>query len=122
SIGAEHPANSAGDTAAACLARWKVHAMNKLPQSKLGLEMAAGQRLQCYLWEVYRRDILGQQGRVEMPELDEELIANAKAEMARIDALRLGTSLASRDFASYQNRRALAGLLAYWEEQDAPRP
>jgi len=95
--------------------------MNKLPQSKLGLEMAAGQRLQRYLWEVYRRDILGQQGRVEMPELDEELIANAKAEMARIDALRLGTSLASRDFASYQNRRALAGLLAYWEEQDAPR-
>ncbi len=75
--------------------------------------------LASYLWQVYRRDILGESGKVVMPERTDELIAEAKAELARIDGLRLGASLVSRDFASYQARRALAGLLASLETGDA---
>ena len=77
------------------------------------------ERLKQYLWQVYRRDVLGESDKIELPRLTPEVIADAKAEMARIDALRLGASLASRDFASYQHRRALAGLLAELEKQDA---
>jgi hypothetical protein len=45
-----------------------------------------------------------------------DLIEEIKAEIARIDALRLGANLAQRDFASYQARRALAELLALVEK------
>jgi hypothetical protein len=74
------------------------------------------ERLKRYMWEVYERDILGKESVVEVPEMTPELIAEAKAEMARIEGLRLGASLSSRDFAAYQARRALAGLLAKTEK------
>jgi len=73
------------------------------------------ERLQRYLWEAYGRDILGKQGRVEMPELTPEMIAAVNAEIARIDRFRLGASLASRDYPSYVARQHLAGLLATLE-------
>lgn len=72
--------------------------------------------LDRHLAQVYRRDILGESEAVEMPEPNAELIKAAKAEMARIDALHLGANLVNRDFVSYQNRRALAALLAELEK------
>jgi len=71
-----------------------------------------------YLWQAYRRDVLHESDKVELPELTQETLAGAEAELARIDALRLGASLASRDFAAYQNRKALVALL---EAKDAAR-
>ena len=56
-----------------------------------------------------------------MPKATAELIAKAKAQLAGIDALNLGTNLASRDFVSYQNRRALVALLKHLEAQNAAR-
>ena len=80
--------------------------------------------LATYLSQVYRRDILGESVRVEIPVADPALIAEIKAEIARIDALRLGANLANRDFVSYQNRQALQTLLdqlaAQPEEQPLP--
>ena len=64
-----------------------------------------------YLWNAYRHDILGEPIKVEKPELTPELLADAKLELARIDSLRLGASLASRDFPSYHRRKALTALL-----------
>ena len=75
--------------------------------------------LDRYLAQAYRRDILGESGVVEMPAPDPQLIEDVKAEIARIDALRLGAHLVNRDFCSYQNRRALVDLLARLE---APQP
>jgi hypothetical protein len=63
-----------------------------------------------YLEKVYRRDVLGESVEIEMPEPDPKLMAEIEAELARIDALKLGAHLASRDFVSYQNRRALLAL------------
>jgi hypothetical protein len=65
-----------------------------------------------YLAQVYRRDILGESVGVEMPPPDPKLIEEIEAELARIDALRLGANLVNRDFASYQSKRALEQLLA----------
>jgi hypothetical protein len=65
-----------------------------------------------YLSEVYRRDILGESVRVEMPQADPKLVKEIEAELARIEAIGLGADLASRDFGSYQRRRALQDLLA----------
>lgn len=70
------------------------------------------ERLARYLAQAYRRDILGESAAVEVPSADPELIAEAKAELVRIDGLKLGAHLVSRDFVSYQNRRALEALLA----------
>lgn len=67
--------------------------------------------LKDYLWRAYRHDVLGESDKVAMPELTSELAAEAKAEIARIDGLRLGASLASRDFAAYHARNALMRLL-----------
>jgi hypothetical protein len=71
--------------------------------------------LDQYLTQSYRRDVLGEPVKVEVPAVDEEaadkLIAEVEAEIARIDGLRLGAHLASRDFAAYQNRRAMLRLL-----------
>ena len=77
--------------------------------------------LDRYLTQVYRRDMLHESGVVEMPEPTPELIRAIKAQMAEIDALArsLGANLVNRDFISYQNRRALAGLLAQLEARDA---
>jgi hypothetical protein len=73
------------------------------------------ERLNEYLGQAYRRDVLGESVEVEMPDIDRKLI---EAEIARIDALKLGAHLANRDFASYQHRRALAALLAAQIEQE----
>jgi hypothetical protein len=54
---------------------------------------------------------MGESVNVEMPRPDLKLIEEVEAEIARIDGLRLGASLANRDFVSYQNRRALTRLL-----------
>ena len=75
--------------------------------------------LDRYLAQVYRRDVRHESVAVEMPEPTPELIKSIQAELARIDGLRLGANLVNRDFVSYQNRRALAGLLAQLEAQDA---
>jgi hypothetical protein len=75
------------------------------------------EELDHYLTDCYRRDILGESVGVEMPAPDPKLIASAKAEIARIDALRLGASLVNRDFVAYQNRRALIKLLQQLEAQ-----
>ena len=69
------------------------------------------EELDHYLSDSYRRDVMGEPVKVTMPGPNAELIAEAEAEIARIDALRLGASLANRDFVSYQNRRALLRLL-----------
>jgi hypothetical protein len=67
-------------------------------------------RLDKYLTQVYRRDVIGKPTVVEMPEPDPKLMAEIEAEIARIDGLHLGAHLANRDFVSYQNRRALLRL------------
>lgn len=67
--------------------------------------------LRKYLSGAYRHDVLGESGNVPLPTATAELIAEAKAELARINGLRLGANLAQRDFASYQHRRALMALL-----------
>lgn len=66
--------------------------------------------LDKYLAQVYRRDILGKPTVIEVPEPDPQMMADVEAEIARIDALRLGAHLANRDFVAYQNRRALVAL------------
>ena len=40
-----------------------------------------------------------------------DLIAEIKAEIARIDALKLGANLANRDFVAYQTDASLVALL-----------
>lgn len=68
-----------------------------------------------YLTQAYRRDVLHESVGVEIPS-GPEIIALAKAELQRINALGLGSSLAQRDFASYQSKRALERLLSKLEE------
>lgn len=75
-----------------------------------------------YLTQAYRRDILGESVGIEMPAPDPELIATVKREITRIDELRLGASLASRDFVAYQNKRALVRLLEQLERNKGPSP
>jgi hypothetical protein len=79
----------------------------------------SGEQLDRYLTDVYRRDILGESVEVQMPELNAELIADIKARIAGIEALRLGANLAQRDNALYQNREALKKLLVQLEAQHA---
>ena len=67
--------------------------------------------LDRYLADSYRRDVMGESVKVEMPTANPQLIAEIEAEIARVDGLRLGAHLANRDFVSYQNRRALVKLL-----------
>jgi hypothetical protein len=69
-----------------------------------------------YLAQSYRRDVLGTQNVAVAPWPTPEMIADVKARIVQIDALRLGATLASRDYVSYQNRRALIRLLAEWEK------
>jgi hypothetical protein len=64
-----------------------------------------------YLADSYRRDILVESVEVAMPAPDPALIQEVEKEIADIDALRLGSNLASRSFCAYQNRRALVALL-----------
>jgi len=70
------------------------------------------EQLDRYLADSYRRDVMGEPVKVEQPSPGPALVAEIEAEIARIDALRLGANLANRDFVSYQNRRALLRLLS----------
>ena len=78
--------------------------------------------LDRYLTDSYRRDILRESVVVEMPTPNPELLATVKAQIAEIDALRLGANLVNRDFVSYQNRRALVALLKHLEAQQSDAP
>lgn len=80
------------------------------------------EELSDYLVQAYRRDILGESVGLKMPQPDPKLIEEIKTELARIDALRLGANLVNRDFASYQNKRALERLLTQLEAQQAEPP
>lgn len=68
-----------------------------------------------HLAQAYRRDVLGKP--YQLPQMHHAMIPMIKERIAKIDALRLGASLASRDFVSYQNRRALVRLLEELEAQ-----
>lgn len=71
--------------------------------------------LDNYLMQAYRRDVMGQSVTIEMPQVD---LKEVEAQIARIDALRLGAHLASRDFVSYQNRRALTLLREQFKKRE----
>jgi len=73
--------------------------------------------LLSYLTHVYRRDVLRESVEVEMPAITPEAIEAAKQELKRIDAMKLGANLASRDFVAYQDRRVLQAFLAEAEKQ-----
>ena len=75
--------------------------------------------LGVYLNASYRRDVMRETVEVTMPAPDPEVKASTEKELARINALRLGVNLAQRDFASYQHKRALERLLAFWKEEEA---
>jgi hypothetical protein len=68
-----------------------------------------------YLLASYRKDVLHQSVEATMP-ADPTVVAAAKAELARINALGLGASLAQRDFVSYQHKRAIEKFLREAEE------
>lgn len=65
------------------------------------------ERLNHYLEQAYRRDVLRESVEVVMPDVDPKEVDQR---IAKIDALRLGPHLANRAFVSYQNRRALIAL------------
>jgi hypothetical protein len=65
-------------------------------------------RLREYLVRAYRRDVMGESVEIEMP--GPEVLADVEARIKAIDRLGLGAHLANRDFASYQDRRALVAL------------
>lgn len=71
--------------------------------------------LKRYLIQRYQRDILHAPGPVVIPHGGTDIVDEIKAEIARIDALKLGANLATRDFVSYQNRRALVEALGVLE-------
>lgn len=68
--------------------------------------------LKRYVAEYYRQHVLHESVKIAAVAADPGTIDEIKAEIARIDALRLGANLAQRDFVSYQERRALEELLA----------
>jgi hypothetical protein len=71
--------------------------------------------LKQYLTQSYQRDVMRAKVQVTPMTSSADLVDEIKAEIARIDALKLGANLAQRDFVSYQNRRALVELLARLE-------
>jgi hypothetical protein len=77
--------------------------------------------LDRYLTQSYRREVLGESVIVEMPSPEDKLIMEIEQEIARIDALQMGAHLASRDFAAYQNRRAMVRLLLQLRTEKARR-
>jgi hypothetical protein len=68
-------------------------------------------RLKEYLARRYRRDVLHASAQVTPLEGEPDIIEEIEAEIARIDALRLGPHLPNRDFASYQTKRFLGEVL-----------
>jgi hypothetical protein len=75
------------------------------------------EELDQYLAQTYRRDVMGESVTPQLPAPSDDLFKEIDAEVARIDALRLGAHLASRDFASYQSRRALMRLRLVLRQQ-----
>jgi hypothetical protein len=71
--------------------------------------------LKRFLTQRYQRDILHGSVQITPMVSSQDLVDEIKAEIARIDALKLGANLAQRDFVSYQTRRALVELLAQLE-------
>jgi hypothetical protein len=67
--------------------------------------------LRQYLVQSYQRDVLRKPIKITPLTATSDMVDEIKAEIARIDALRLGANLAQRDYASYQARRALVALL-----------
>jgi hypothetical protein len=67
--------------------------------------------LKRYLVQAYQRDVMHKPVSITPMNADPDLVDEIKAEIARIDAMRLGANLAQRDYASYQARRALVALL-----------
>jgi len=76
------------------------------------------EKLDAYLSDSYRHDVMGESVQVRTP-ADPQLIAEIEAAIARIDGLRLGAHLANRDVVSYHNRKALVRLLAILKAQGA---
>jgi len=77
-------------------------------------------RIIPYLGLAYRRDVLKQPVNPESAlEYDAEYKAELETELARINELASHVgNLAQRDFASYQNRRAIEAALARLKESD----
>ncbi len=76
-----------------------------------------------YLALAYRRTVLGEA--VDPDSVltdDEEIVAALKAELVRINRLGLGANLASRDFVSYQAKRAVEAALAEIERRKNAPP
>ena len=67
--------------------------------------------LGLYLAQSYQRNVMNKPVSITPLTADPDLVAEIKAEIARIDQYRLGANLVSRDFVAYQNRRALVRLL-----------
>lgn len=77
--------------------------------------------LRRYLDLAYRRTVMGEDVEPDSV-LTSEIEAALKAELARINRLGLGASLASRDFASYQHKRAIEAALAELERRKNATP
>jgi|KBSMisStandDraft_5_1062788.scaffolds.fasta_scaffold00036_33 hypothetical protein len=72
--------------------------------------------LRQYLRQSYQRDVMHTPVQITSLAADPGLIEEIKAELARIDAMRLGANLAQRSFVDYQNRRALLAALEILEK------
>ncbi len=76
--------------------------------------------LKRYLDLAYRRTVMGEDVEPDSV-LTAEIEAALKAELVRINRLGLGANLASRDFATYQHKRAIeAGLAELERRKNAP--
>ena len=79
------------------------------------------QQVAEFLKLAYRRMVLGQNVQPDSVLTDDaQFVAALKAELARINRLGLGANLASRDFASYQHKRAIEAALVKLENKNAP--
>lgn len=74
--------------------------------------------LGTYLNASYRREVMKENVEVAMPTPDPAVVAAAKSEVDRINALGLGSNLVQRDFASFQHKRALEKLITHWNKQE----
>ena len=72
--------------------------------------------LRQFLRQSYQRDVMHTPVQITPMTAEPGLVEEIKAELARIDAMRLGANLAQRSFVDYQNRRALVELLAILEK------
>lgn len=86
-------------------------------------EIDDGKRLAAMLDLAYRQRVLRQNVTPDSVLVDDAAFkAAVEAELARINGLGLGANLASRDFATYQQKLALEAALAKLKEKDnAPK-